>query len=726
MAPVARVLLSIPLFWRSSSVRMCQCLTLLLILLPSSTLLRAQEAANQDVLTNQAVIELTRAKVGEGVIIGMIQTLPTRFSLTKDAIIQLKQQGVSDKILAAMVKRGASASATPAPSLAAARHQVLSAEEKLAASETVGEWEIRDKQDPMTDKESFEAYMIAKNNRRERIEVTASCSSDAATMIDPTSALSNVMQSFANSMSNGGGTGNPLSPDKLKTRKMPPIESMGFDIRYSPKAGQHLVRSKIPVTGDVERAPEVFGQQIGNDTVTLRGGGSCVYLRMRVGDALYNRVKGGCGNTNVLQVAFVSQMPKASDMFSMPASGNNPRVDSFASSLFSMMGNYAEMEVLQDQGYDASLHDLLNADKFLVELPADDGTTSVVPIPTQEPSFKKFAARCAADFAKLLAIATPAAPPPSKPNPSPFSPERTANLSGWAKAMVNPPRFAGTADQFAASLPDLLRKAASEAGFDAQAFAKESAFVVDSVRACAQITPAMATQATWRGPTGRGPGIVDVRMLGKQYAACQNGGSTESNVQYPDTAIIFQVDSRGGQNWVQGKGFRVFAFFHNEQGSYPIVSATIPSPSNTDLDVKSEPKSLADAGQNSVPSLPLVHTLDDTYVRTLQIINDNTQLNTADPLRANDIPFAYACFGITERGQCQRSGEIVRVPGDLAKPLDWDSVSRLDHCAGRIAIGDEVALKAPATNDGRTRYLRCSDAMRLAQFHQRLVQLGVK
>jgi len=37
------------------------------------------------------------------------------------------------------------------------------------------------------------------------------------------------------------------------------------------------------------------------------------------------------------------------------------------------------------------------------------------------------------------------------------------------------------------------------------------------------------------------------------------------------------LDSAGGKNWQEGKGFKVFVYLvRAKQGAYPIVSATIP------------------------------------------------------------------------------------------------------------------------------------------------------
>lgn len=526
-----------------------------LLLLPSSFVLFAQ-TANQDVLTNEGVVELVKAKVGESVIIGMIRTMPTQFSLNKDAVIRLKQQGVPDKVLAAMVSRSSSANSSAGSSPAVGRNQPLSAAERQASAEMVGTWEMRDRKDPMTDVESYEAHLVVKNDAREKIEVTATCSSSSGgglgnLMASAQQALLDQMKSMSAPM--GNSSGQAAAP-------LPPIEDMNFEINYLPKAGQSLERVTAPMTGKVERAPEIFGTPIGDDTVTVRGGESCVHVSMRLGDMYYRSVNaGGCGKRNTLALTFSSSDPKGTDFID-----SKNITDSV---LRPLLNSYVEGSLIAARGYNATLKDVEDADKFLVGLPMVDGTMEVVPIATTEPSFRKFAARCDADYAKLLP--PPPAPAPPRPLPSLVRPGTT--VSPWVRAMLNPPKFTGTADQFAAALPGFLQKAAAVAGFDANAFAKESAFVIDSVRTCREITPEMATQAT--NPMGH---RVVTRTLGQQYVVCQFGGGTDTNAQYPDTRIELQLETGEGENYRQGKGFTTFVFFAKAgQGTYPIVSATI-------------------------------------------------------------------------------------------------------------------------------------------------------
>jgi hypothetical protein len=74
----------------------------------------------QDVLNDESILKMVKAGLGEGLIVNMVQTQPGNYSLTPDDLVKLKTQGVSDKILNAMVTKGAkgAAPAAAAPSTA--------------------------------------------------------------------------------------------------------------------------------------------------------------------------------------------------------------------------------------------------------------------------------------------------------------------------------------------------------------------------------------------------------------------------------------------------------------------------------------------------------------------------------------------------------------------------------------------------------------------------------
>lgn len=524
----------------------CMCLLAAcsLLLIMSATSVSAQNASAQEVLTNQGVVDLVKAKVGESVIVGLIQNTPTQFALNKDAIIKLKQEGVTDKVLAAMVAKGSSQARVEQPTENVAQRQPLSAAERMAAAGPVGTWEMHDRKDPMTDEESYEAEMTAIDSRRETVKVTATCASSGGEPVPGVQAFYSQMKQL----------GVPTTGSGAETMKLPPFEEMRFEIKYFPKAGQHLTRHQLPMEGHVTG--------LNDDTVTVTGGGRCVFVRMRLGDMYYPNVSAsGCGESNTLALTFSSYSPKATDFIGSQNIKN--------SMLGALLNSYAAGQYNADRGFDATLKDVLSANKFLVELPLNDGT-AIVPMGTEGPSFKKFADRCNADFVRLLPTA--AAPPERRPPPSLFRPG--TNPGPWATAMLNPPRFAGTVDQLAAALPGFLKQAASGAGYDAAAFSKEMDFAMDVVRRCAQITPEMVEQATSVGPTGRG--FFVARQLGPQYVACQAGTSSDVNEKYPDTRITVQINSNSGDDWKQGKPFNAFLYFMKEkQGGYPIVSATV-------------------------------------------------------------------------------------------------------------------------------------------------------
>jgi hypothetical protein len=60
-----------------------------------------------DTLTDESVVRLVRAGLGEEAIVQIVNGLPGRYALNTESLVSLKQAGVSDKIIAAMVNRNA-------------------------------------------------------------------------------------------------------------------------------------------------------------------------------------------------------------------------------------------------------------------------------------------------------------------------------------------------------------------------------------------------------------------------------------------------------------------------------------------------------------------------------------------------------------------------------------------------------------------------------------------
>ncbi len=69
-------------------------------------------ASAQEPLTNDSIIKMVKGGLGEGLILTMIQNQPGRYSLSPDDLLKLKQQGVSEKVLQAMVNKGAASGAS--------------------------------------------------------------------------------------------------------------------------------------------------------------------------------------------------------------------------------------------------------------------------------------------------------------------------------------------------------------------------------------------------------------------------------------------------------------------------------------------------------------------------------------------------------------------------------------------------------------------------------------
>ena len=65
-------------------------------------------AGAQEVLTNDSIVKMVKGGLSDDVIVTVIQKQPGKFSLTPEDLVKLKQQGVSEKILNAMLNKGSS------------------------------------------------------------------------------------------------------------------------------------------------------------------------------------------------------------------------------------------------------------------------------------------------------------------------------------------------------------------------------------------------------------------------------------------------------------------------------------------------------------------------------------------------------------------------------------------------------------------------------------------
>lgn len=73
----------------------------------------------QQALTDDSIIKMTKAGLDENIIVQTINSEPAKFSTSADDLIKLKQAGVSDRVLAAMLAKENPTAAPPASSTSA-------------------------------------------------------------------------------------------------------------------------------------------------------------------------------------------------------------------------------------------------------------------------------------------------------------------------------------------------------------------------------------------------------------------------------------------------------------------------------------------------------------------------------------------------------------------------------------------------------------------------------
>ena len=93
------------------------CLLLMLFVVGANLPVFAQE----ETMTNEEVISLTKAGLAPSIIIGKIRTSKTNFDMSTNALIQLKQAGVTDETVTAMLEaKSGRSTAVPTSGVAAA------------------------------------------------------------------------------------------------------------------------------------------------------------------------------------------------------------------------------------------------------------------------------------------------------------------------------------------------------------------------------------------------------------------------------------------------------------------------------------------------------------------------------------------------------------------------------------------------------------------------------
>lgn len=110
------------------------CPAFILVILLSTTITVPSEArplaqtstqAHESTFSNKDVVKLFKLQLGDDVIVAKIKEAPTvDFDVTTDALIQLKEAGVSARIIAAMIDRSAPIASQPIPNQPIANRRV--------------------------------------------------------------------------------------------------------------------------------------------------------------------------------------------------------------------------------------------------------------------------------------------------------------------------------------------------------------------------------------------------------------------------------------------------------------------------------------------------------------------------------------------------------------------------------------------------------------------------
>jgi hypothetical protein len=90
---------------KSFAARIIVSVSLVLILAPAMLAQNNRQSPAQNALNNAAVVKLTKAGFKEKTIISIINSRIPNFDLTPDRMIELKRNGVSEKIIIAMLSR---------------------------------------------------------------------------------------------------------------------------------------------------------------------------------------------------------------------------------------------------------------------------------------------------------------------------------------------------------------------------------------------------------------------------------------------------------------------------------------------------------------------------------------------------------------------------------------------------------------------------------------------
>lgn len=132
----------------------------------------------QEVLTNDAVVEMVKAGIGDDVIITEITDNPGNYSVGVRDIIALKEKHVSDKVIAAIQAKAKSGTGQSPD--AEAKEVPGTARKRETTPNVSGRWEVSEPVDPMSGKKRLESFRVMPMpDGSGSMEVTGTCDANS-------------------------------------------------------------------------------------------------------------------------------------------------------------------------------------------------------------------------------------------------------------------------------------------------------------------------------------------------------------------------------------------------------------------------------------------------------------------------------------------------------------------------------------------------------------------
>jgi hypothetical protein len=326
--------------------------------------------AASEVLDNDAVVRMVRAKLSVTVILNAIRDNPGHYSVTANSLIRLSAAGVPQTVIEAMQTKSGGAK-PPGKNLDPASVDSL---------KELSGWVTTARGDKLTGVPVVEASAEFPVEEGATVRVTASCHLDSlAQRLDtlPNQAA-NMMQGMMDSLSNDAPRIRSQQTSHLDAR------TLEFRFLYRPRAGSGLSLLSSPV------AQTVTTGAFGNVEI-VSAPASCVFMGLTIDGRSKEHIESDtCGVPNLASIDFPAM--HAGDLTtSMTGGADQTPAAKFASGLMNQLTSAVDRTV-------AHMHEALESREILVGLPLTDGDSAVVGIDPQDPAFRRFAARCLETF----------------------------------------------------------------------------------------------------------------------------------------------------------------------------------------------------------------------------------------------------------------------------------------------------------------------------------------